>query len=401
MAYLNIHKTTLSGTAPQWDALYKFAVLTASGNTAVTITGAENPDAGVLHFINNSYTLSINGTAIAVNATGLTRVDWAFDGQYWSYHTNVQGGTSGEAAITPAAPTGGTVDDAADTFTFTLNPSYAASEHEYSLNGASYVACSSNVISVGNVAVAIGDLKVRVKAATGRNASADLTNATAFTTAATPAVYSLSGADQNITVANATDLDFAHGQPFSIGFRGKVATGGNGIVLGKGDGTQRAYVASITPSTSLGMGMAIFDAGGSNYINVFSYGMYAYDTWFKVLCTYDGSGLPSGVKIYINGSLDVSGADGAASIASLNASGSFRIGKPGGYQSSGTQLDDVFVADRVLTAAEALEWHNDGATKDVSTCSFYADVLALWKFDMNLQDSKGTHHGTATTPQYV
>jgi hypothetical protein len=174
----------LSGAAPTWDALYKFAKITASANVAITISGAGTPDGGVLHFKQGGaggFSLTINGTTITVNATGTTRVDWAYDGEDYTYHTNVQGGASGEATIIPAAPTGGTVDDTANTFTFTLNPSYAASEHEYSLNGAGYVACSSNVISVGDVAVAIGDLLVRVKAGTNRNASATLANATAFT----------------------------------------------------------------------------------------------------------------------------------------------------------------------------------------------------------------------------
>lgn len=83
--------------------------------------------------------------------------------------------------VTPAAPTGGTVDDTANTFTFTPSTGIAATEHEYSLNGAGYITCTSNTISVGNTAVSIGGLLVRVKAAMGRNISATLSNATAFT----------------------------------------------------------------------------------------------------------------------------------------------------------------------------------------------------------------------------
>jgi hypothetical protein len=93
---------------------------------------------------------------------------------------SVLGGGSGN--ITPSAPTGGTVDDTANTFTFTLSSGYVAADHEYSTNsGSTWTVCSSNVINVGDVAIAIGVLQVRVKAATGRNASSVLSNSTAFT----------------------------------------------------------------------------------------------------------------------------------------------------------------------------------------------------------------------------
>lgn len=113
--------------------------------------------------------------------------------------------------ITPAAPTNGVVDDTANTFTFTLSSGYAAADHEYNLNNAGYVDCTSNVISVGDVAVAIGALLVRVKAATGRNASATLSNASAFTASltqlSTPSLSATaaSATQNNITVGSVTN----------------------------------------------------------------------------------------------------------------------------------------------------------------------------------------------------
>lgn len=88
--------------------------------------------------------------------------------------------------ITPAAPTAGVVDDTADTFNWTNNPTYTAlSDYEYTLDGGStYSTVTAKPISVGNVAKAIGQVGVRVKAATGRNVSATLFNASAFNVAA-------------------------------------------------------------------------------------------------------------------------------------------------------------------------------------------------------------------------
>lgn len=90
--------------------------------------------------------------------------------------------TSSSGDITPSAPTNGVVDDANNTFGFTVNPTYTSlSEYEYQINSGTITTVSANPIVVGNIAVPIGGLKVRVKAAAGRNVSAWLTNTTAFT----------------------------------------------------------------------------------------------------------------------------------------------------------------------------------------------------------------------------
>jgi hypothetical protein len=109
MAYTPAHIQTLSGATPTWEAIYKFAKILAVTNVSITIAGADTPDAGCLHFKQDEVgtrTLSINGTAITVNTTpgSLTQVTWAFDGEDYTYHTNVQGGTSGGTLTQLATP---------------------------------------------------------------------------------------------------------------------------------------------------------------------------------------------------------------------------------------------------------------------------------------------------------
>ena len=95
-------------------------------------------------------------------------------------------------ATTPAAPTNGIVDDEANTFTFTPNPLYNITEHEWRMsvdNGTTWTAwgqCESNILAIGNINLPSGMLQVRVKAGTNRNASATLANASAFTLALPP-----------------------------------------------------------------------------------------------------------------------------------------------------------------------------------------------------------------------
>lgn len=104
--------------------------------------------------------------------------------------------------VTPPAPTGGTVDDGANTFTFTPAIGHLATVHEYSTNnGSSYTSALSNVISVGDVAIASGSFKVRVAAGTNRNAGAVLASTSAFTSSSSSvpliSAFSLSSSINN------------------------------------------------------------------------------------------------------------------------------------------------------------------------------------------------------------
>jgi hypothetical protein len=75
----------------------------------------------------------------------------------------------------PAAPTAAQSDDSANTFTCTLNPSYTAAEHEYTLDGGeSWLSPVVLPITVGNVELGANMVGVRVKATASRQASATL-----------------------------------------------------------------------------------------------------------------------------------------------------------------------------------------------------------------------------------
>jgi hypothetical protein len=64
-------------------------------------------------------------------------------------------------------------------------------------------------------------------------------------------------------------------------------------------------------------------------------------------------------------------------------------------------LDDLFIVNRVLTAAEVTEAYNNGNPYDLSGASFWSDLIAWWKMGDGdtyplLQDSKGNNDGTMT-----
>jgi len=96
--------------------------------------------------------------------------------------TNATAYTATPGLTTPAAPTAGIVNDTANTFSFTLNPSYPnLSQYEYQIGSGTINTVTSNGIAVGDISAAVGTVKVRVKAVSGvSNVSAWLTNLTAF-----------------------------------------------------------------------------------------------------------------------------------------------------------------------------------------------------------------------------
>ena len=87
-----------------------------------------------------------------------------------------------EKADAPAAPTGGIVDDAGNTFDFTPVDGTAITEYQYSADGgANWTDVTVRPIQVGNVAIASGNLQVRVRETTTRKAGGILQSSTAFT----------------------------------------------------------------------------------------------------------------------------------------------------------------------------------------------------------------------------
>ena len=132
------------------------------------------------------------------------------------------------APVTPDAPTSGVVDDTANTFNWTNNPSFTAlGDYEYTLNGgSSYSDVSAKPVAVGNVDKAIGQVGVRVKAVGVNPASSTLFNATAFTS---------SGGGETYTVERMYKMKFSNqyvGETGQSGWQGLQASGDGTVAAG-------------------------------------------------------------------------------------------------------------------------------------------------------------------------
>jgi hypothetical protein len=106
---------------------------------------------------------------------------------------------------TPAAPTGGVVNDTANSFGFALVSGFAnLNQYEQQIASDAVADVTANPINVGNRAVVAGGVKVRVKASGSNNASSWLVSQTAYTYIAPPV-------QDNLTPVLAADWDFQWG----------------------------------------------------------------------------------------------------------------------------------------------------------------------------------------------
>jgi hypothetical protein len=110
------------------------------------------------------------------------------------------------------------------------------------------------------------------------------------------------------------------------------------------------------------------------------------------------------VKIYQNGAEVASLiSSDVGSLTEIFAGGTFRIGRQHDtYHSNGAVLDELIVLKgTALNATQVSEFQNSGnAIADMTTLTFWSSVTDGWQFNGNLNSVRGTHNGTATTPQY-
>lgn len=231
-----------------------------------------------------------------------------------------------------------------------------------------------------------------------------------------PAVYQFNGADQVITPANNADLAMNSGTAFSAFLFAKILSSTGATRFGRGTPTQRNWDVNFSGSVGGGgvqhvnVDVQMVDTAGTNYLYFHSAttgggNEYALNAFHRIWVTYDGSFTDDAVKIYINGVLNTV-EENSGIVTALRAGGTFKLGQIGGdpnpYYANNSQIDEFFLANRVITPTEITEHENGGVPKLISECSFYNSTKKLYyRFNHNLNDEVGTHNGTATNPVYI
>jgi hypothetical protein len=209
--------------------------------------------------------------------------------------------------------------------------------------------------------------------------------------------YLFSGANQVISVASPTPLLFNSGN-FSIIFDGKITAAGGSFVMSKGTTTVHGWdiLLSDVGSGVVEFSGGVFDAGGTAFLYK-KITPLALNTTYRCALVFNGTS----VVLYVNGAVTGTVDQSSGTFVSIEQSGTFGIGKYLTGNAANSQLDELLFVSRALTSGEITADYNGGSKFNRSSVSFYADVIAYYRFNNNLNDEKGAHNGTATTPQYV
>lgn len=177
----------------------------------------------------------------------------------------------------------------------------------------------------------------------------------ALTSFHNPFALSFDGSDDIVTVSNTADLSFDTDEAFTISAWTKSSSfGGYETILQKIDdstGAQQGFVLTLANGVPQFWMQSNYSA--SEYLQVGSTTALTAGAWHHVAVTYDGSGLASGVRIYLNG-LDTTGSIGHDNlVGSIVNAGEVEIGNRNGgsFQQLSGDVDDVRVYATALQSS--------------------------------------------------
>lgn len=104
------------------------------------------------------------------------------------------------------------------------------------------------------------------------------------------------------------------------------------------------------------------------------------NTWYHLVVTNDGTETPAGIKIYVDGALQVNTTNENNMTGSAGGSGSFRIGRAQGGQGEANWLlgyiNEWAYFDVELSGANVTSLYNGGSPDDLNAKPFVADMQA-------------------------
>ena len=210
---------------------------------------------------------------------------------------------------------------------------------------------------------------------------------------------SFDGVDDYIDLGDSDGFSFGDGSgnddPFSISVWVKLAdmTGSNKTIIGKlNSATDGEYLLFYNVSNSE-FRFSIYDGSQPAWIRARSSVTINENEWYHVAVTYDGSKVRTGIKMYINGSLDTLN-DGTGIYLGLeNTTATLKIGLYDGLNYTDGNIADVRFYDTDLTATDISDIYNG---TNITT-----NLAGHWLTDAdNLLDNAGSNNGTNYGSKY-
>lgn len=133
----------------------------------------------------------------------------------------------------------------------------------------------------------------------------------------------------------------------------------------------RGWILQTWTGRNVGLSLCS-DNGTANYLNArTASSIFPFNTWTHVIFTYNGNGLASGVKGYINGTARTLSVPANTLSGTIANSDPLWIGRSHPYGYFPGRIDEVVIYDRVLSASEVVQRYNSGVGTETAFGSTY------------------------------
>lgn len=194
------------------------------------------------------------------------------------------------------------------------------------------------------------------------NYNGTLVNGATYGTGIINQGFSLDGVNDTVDMGN--NLDFDGSTPFSI----SCWINPNNVTSLQ---TPLSKALNISPGTGYWitltsggiLAFSLCNTNPGNFLAVENSVTLSTSTWYHFTATYDGSKSSSGLKVYVNSSLNTQNVFSDNLTGSISNTRNFKLGARDNGQFFDGLVDEVGVWNRELTASEVTELYNSGAAK--------------------------------------
>jgi len=225
----------------------------------------------------------------------------------------------------------------------------------------------------------------------------------------------LDGLDDYVEVADSDDFSFGDGSSnsaFSYSFWVRVERSSTNVfqhLISKGSSSNAEYLIQAMPPNSYGLNtdsiyFALYPGSTSGAVVQSPASTISLNTWHHVVCTADGTGSRSGMKIYIDGVSQTLTTSGLSSLTMINSTDPLRfgarsqVGTPNSYLQG--KMDEIALFNSELSAAQITNIYRgeddggsggtNGVPGDLSTFNSNNGPVGWWRMGDNNSGSGAT-----------
>jgi len=212
---------------------------------------------------------------------------------------------------------------------------------------------------------------------------------------------SLDGTNDYVEAADSDDFSFGNGSTnyaFSYSFWVRVERSSSNVfqhLISKGSSSNSEYLIQHMPSNSYGLNVnsiyfALYPGSTSGAVVESPASSISLNTWHHVVCTADGTGNRSGMKIYIDGVSQTLRTSGQSSITLDNYTDPLRFGArssnttPNSYLQG--KMDEIALFNSELSSSNVTSIYNSGGPDDLASLS----PVGWWRMGDNSSGAGAT-----------